>query len=363
MYIKQSLTYAQMEHYLKTHVEHSPHTAYANAIRYYMEHNTIGEVASQFPIDLDIVTISDAAFIALCDHLAIHSIVLDDDVCLSSATIFPHNYECFIVRHLNSLNIDMHHHDFYEVCFVWEGGCTHQTSDQVYTMEAGDCLIIPPGIDHKIKIADNDTILFNIMVRASALQSSSFSLLTQRNAVSAFLRHCLLQEGQENCLLIHTDNSVIIRRIIKHLTQECYSDQDIFCDFAINIFNQLFHYIIFLGEVKTKYLDLPENYSPISILQEIQRNYRTITLKSLAAKYFFSEEHLSRLIKKTTGKTFTNLLRKTRIEQAKLLVIRTDLSFEKITELVGYSDASSFTKAFKSSVSLSPAHYRKAGIL
>lgn len=360
LYSNQSLTYAQMEHYLKTHFEQSPHKAYANVVRYFIENNAIGEVPSPFPIDLDIITISDDAFIALCDQLPIHMIVSDDDLCLSSSTIFPHNYECFIVRHLNSLSIVMHHHDFFEICYVWEGGCIQQTADQVFSMKAGDFLIIPPGIDHKVKIAGSGAILFNVMVRANALQSSSLSLLTQHNAVSVFLRHCLLQEGQKNCLLIQTDNSAILKRIIKHLIQEYYTDQDVFCDFAINIFNQLFNYIIFRGEVNAKYLALPENFSPIPILNEIQRNYRTITLKSLADKFFFSEEHLSRLIKKTTGKTFSNLLRETRIEQAKLLATRTDLSFEKISELVGYSDASSFTKAFKNIVCQSPAHYRRA---
>ncbi len=359
MYYNEFITHAQMEHFLKTHKYSSPEAACAGAIRYFTEKGLTGSGSPELSMDCDIITTSDEDFIAMCDELPVSALFMENGSRLTSAALFPPNYECFVVRHLNSLCADVHHHDFFEICYVWAGGCTQVTEAQVFSMEPGDFLIIPPGIDHKVQVTGDDTILFNIMVREEAFLSSSFSLLSQSFAISAFLRHCLLEEGSENCLLIHTDNSAILKRIIRHLTQECYVRQEVFCDFAINVFNQMFCYILLYGEIKARYLCLPDNFSLIAILHEIQQNYRTITLKALSDKFFFSEEHLSRLIKKTTGKTFSELLRETRINQAKLLVARTELSIEQVSDLVGYSDASSFTKAFKAILGLSPAQYRK----
>ena len=359
MYYSEFITHAQMERFLKTHSCSSPEEACASAIRYFTEHGLTGKHSPELSLDCDIITTSDEDFISMCDDLPVSALFMEDGSRLTSAALFPPNYECFVVRHLNSLCADVHHHDFFEICYVWAGGCTQVTANQTFSMEPGDFLIIPPGIDHKVQVTGDDTILFNIMVREDAFLSSSFSLLSQSFAISSFLRHCLLEKGQENCLLIHTDNGMILKRIIKHLTQECYLRQEIFCDFAINVFNQLFCYILLSGEIKAKYLCLPDSFSLIAVLHEIQQNYKTITLKSLSDKFFFSEEHLSRLIKKTTGKNFSELLRETRINQSKLLVSRTDLSIEQVSELVGYSDASSFTKAFKTSLGLSPAQYRK----
>lgn len=353
------ISYRQMEDFLRTHPCSDPEEACTAAIRYFRANGLSGTSGPAIPLDCDIITTSDEEFIAMCDRLPISPLFLEDSGRLTSAALFPPNYECFVVRHLNALCADVHRHDFFELCYVWAGGCTQTTASQAFRMEPGDFLIIPPGTAHRVEVCGPDTVLFNIMVRRQAFLSSSYALLSQNFTISAFLRHCLLESGQESCLLIHTDNGPIPKRILKHLTHECYILQDVFCDFAINIFNQLFCYMLLNGEVQASHLQLPDNASLFAVLHEIQRSYRTVTLNSLAEQFFFSEEHLSRLIKKATGKNFTELLRETRINQAKYLISRTELSIEQISDLVGYSDASSFTKAFKTILGLSPAQYRR----
>ncbi len=343
--------------------EQDPKTNYSSAVSRFVSEESVESLPPPFPADFDIITTSDEEFIKLCDRLPVSTRVFDHDGSFAAADLFPHNYECFIVRHLNSVRAVAHYHDFFEVCYVWQGRCTQHTTHQSYTMEPGDFLLIPPGISHTVSIDEEDTVLFNIMVRADTLRASSLSLLIQNCAISAVLRHFLLETDRKNCVHIQTDNSKVLKRIVKHMTQQCYTNQDIFCDFAINVFNQLFCYILMSGELKTDHMCLPDSLSIFAIFREIQLNYKTVTLKALSDKFYFSEEHLSRLIKKMTGKTFSDLLRETRISQAKQLIIHTDLSIEDISELVGYSDASSFTKAFRAGVGMTPSQYRKQALL
>ena len=355
MWFDRSVPYFQVEHYLKG----NPGTSFADAVRHFTAEGTSAEHLSPFPKNYDIILATDEDFIGFCDHLPVNMVLSDDDSRLTASVLFPYNCECFVTRHLNALKPDFHCHDFFEFCYVWQGGCEQYTAGETFSMSAGDFLIIPPEVIHGIKANSGKTIIFNIIARAEAFRSSSFNLLIQNYPVSAFLRHCLLEENRGNCLLIHTDNDLMLKRIIKHMTQACYANKTIYCDFAIGIFIQLLCYLFTVGEIQSKYLPYRDHVSSFTILCEIQTNYQTVTLKSLSEKYFFSEEYLSRLIRKLTGKTFSTLLRETRIHQAEMLLSRTTLSIVEISELVGYSEAANFAKAFKAVTGLSPAQYRK----
>ena len=53
------------------------------------------------------------------------------------------------------------------------------------------------------------------------------------------------------------------------------------------------------------------------------------------------------MIKKHTDQSFTNFVRTIRLFEVKRLLVNTAYSLSKISEMVGYSDASNLVKAFK----------------
>lgn len=84
-----------------------------------------------------------------------------------------------------------------------------------------------------------------------------------------------------------------------------------------------------------------------------------ITLEETARKLFVSEEYLSTQFKKETGSTFTETVRKFRIEKVKELLVETSLKMNQIAELAGYSDPKYMSKVFKEEVGMLPTEYRK----
>ncbi len=72
-----------------------------------------------------------------------------------------------------------------------------------------------------------------------------------------------------------------------------------------------------------------------------------------------SEEHLRRLCHSAYGQSPMNRLSTIRIRHVADLLAYSDLSLEQIAEAMGYSDASSLSRAFKHSHKLSPARYRR----
>ncbi|MBF9017576.1 MULTISPECIES: helix-turn-helix domain-containing protein [unclassified Oceanispirochaeta] len=78
----------------------------------------------------------------------------------------------------------------------------------------------------------------------------------------------------------------------------------------------------------------------------------------LAALAGYSEDTLSRVFMRETGKTPQRYLRSLRVSRAANLLRQSDLSMEEIAEHCGYWDRSHFHKSFQSQVGISPTIYR-----
>ena len=85
-----------------------------------------------------------------------------------------------------------------------------------------------------------------------------------------------------------------------------------------------------------------------------------ITLEEIAGKLVVSEEYLSTQFKKETGMTFSETVRKYRIEKVKKLLLETPFKLNQIAELAGYSDSKYMSKVFKEEVGMLPSEYRKS---
>ena len=83
-----------------------------------------------------------------------------------------------------------------------------------------------------------------------------------------------------------------------------------------------------------------------------------ITLNSVSAVVFLNPTYFSELFRKETGKNFIDFLIETRIKAAKKLLVKPENKVYEVGQMVGYEEASSFNRAFKRTVGISPAEYR-----
>ena len=97
-----------------------------------------------------------------------------------------------------------------------------------------------------------------------------------------------------------------------------------------------------------------------SMIRYLREHYaESLTLQVLAKEFGISESYISSLIKKDTGKRFSDHLTEIRIHRAQELLRTSNDSVEKIAERVGYPDYYYFTKVYKKMTGISPAAYRK----
>lgn len=94
-------------------------------------------------------------------------------------------------------------------------------------------------------------------------------------------------------------------------------------------------------------------------IEYINENFdKDITLEDVSGHVHISPYHFSHEFKKFTGMNFIEYLTKTRIKEAKKLLLTTDLSIGEISNQVGYDDPSYFGRVFKSMEGMPPSKFK-----
>jgi AraC-like DNA-binding protein len=83
-----------------------------------------------------------------------------------------------------------------------------------------------------------------------------------------------------------------------------------------------------------------------------------LTLSSLASKSFYNPSYFSRVFKEHFNMSLTEYVNHRRVELAKTLLLKGELSVEEIAYRVGYSSKTSFYRAFMRVTGATPAEYK-----
>lgn len=99
------------------------------------------------------------------------------------------------------------------------------------------------------------------------------------------------------------------------------------------------------------------------ILNYIHEHYmESLTLTDIANHFHFNPSYLSSLFSTHNAEGFSEYLNRVRVDKAAELLQCGDSSISDISEQVGYSDHSYFTKVFKKMKGVAPSHYRKTNL-
>ncbi len=93
-----------------------------------------------------------------------------------------------------------------------------------------------------------------------------------------------------------------------------------------------------------------DEYSAVvrEMITTVEESYgMRLRLDTFAEKFRLTPEYISNLFARETGMTFSNYLKKVRIEKAKELILNTDMKIYEVACSVGYPDQKYFSKVFK----------------
>ncbi len=255
-----------------------------------------------------------------------------------------------------------HSHTFFEMIYVWNGVCENTVEGSLLKMRTGDICILAPEVNHIMGVFD-DSIIINILIKKTTFHETFFPLLSNDNLLSAFFTKVLYTSQANNYVIFHTDTDNMVRTFLAYLIREAlFPPEDDYRDLLLeNLLSAVFGYLLrgygqdaeLSGAQHTKLSHI------VSILQYIQDHYKTVTLEETAGKFNYNAPYLSKLIKASTGSTFSEFLGEIRYKRACALLTGTNLSVQEIGGLSGFGSAEHFHRTFKRTSGLTPAAYRK----
>lgn len=96
-------------------------------------------------------------------------------------------------------------------------------------------------------------------------------------------------------------------------------------------------------------------------LKYMEENYREkLKLQDVAEQVYVSQWHLSKLLNRYKGQSFSDILNNIRIEKAKELLKDPALRIGDIADMVGFLDMAHFSRVFKKQTGISANEYRNS---
>ena len=276
--------------------------------------------------------------------------------------IIPPHQDIADLKHFRYLdNGGLHVHDFFEMNYVFQGSCCFYFKEELHQMQEGELCLIAPDSPHDITVSDDNSVVLTLAVRKSTFQTAFGSLLSQNDLISLFFRSNFSSDAKPNYLLFFTGQQKSIRTILKNLLLELWRP-DINNTCCISWMHLLLTFVLRHHSDTVLYDNFQANENFSLILHYIRHHYQNLTLKNLAAFFHYTEPYLSSLIKNNTGKTYTQLIKEIRIQQAKKYLQNTDLKIAEIAERIGYHSADHFTNTFCAEMGMPPSQWRSTKI-
>lgn len=251
-----------------------------------------------------------------------------------------------------------HTHDYVEMVYGCSGMVGHIVNGKSIRLKPGDLLFLGQKASHQVCPAGRDDIAVNFIILPEFFSDALSAIGQEATVLRQFLVDCLF--GQ-NIGPSYLHFQVADDRPIQNLAE------NLLITLLRNTPNrrkvsQMTMTLLFLQLLShTDKLDWADRENNIlKLLRYVEDHYAAASLTEAAELMCTDVYSLSRLIRRQTGKTFTQLVQERRLSQAAFLLTSTSQNVDDVAQAVGYENISYFHRIFKAAYGLSPRQYRLA---
>ena len=269
-------------------------------------------------------------------------------------------FEVFFYKDLDLNHVVDHSHSYYEVYFFLNGDVTYDVEGKQYPLQYGDYLLIPPEVKHHpifhstgktyqrivLWISRN---YFETMCSWSEDFSYSFRYVSENNHYH-FRRDFVTFQNIQGRLL--------------DLLEEIHGNKAFH---KLNSELQLHSFMLLLNRITYDMLhQVPavyENVLYLNLCDYINNHLEeNLSLDHLASFFYASKYHISHVFKDNMGISLHQYILKKRLQASKNGIL-SGIPFGDLYHQYGFSDYTSFYRAFKKEFGLSPKEFREQAVL
>lgn len=262
--------------------------------------------------------------------------------------------------HTRFVSFPKHRHNYIEIIYMCCGGTTHTiNSSGKVTLREGELLFLNQNACHEIAPAGEDDIAVNFIVLPEFFDVA-FEMIESDNVLKDFLVGSLRKDtGCADYIHFKVADALPVQNLVENMVWSIKHRQA--NNRRINqttmglLFLQLLNYTDRIEQNESQQY---ENQLVLAVLKDIEENYKAASLTETANRLNQSVYQLSRLVKKSTGLTYKELLLQKRFHKAVELLKSTSLPIADIIYSVGYDNTSYFHRVFKERFGTTPREFR-----
>ena len=263
------------------------------------------------------------------------------------------NYRLFHLRDTAGQERDFHFHEFDKIVILISGKVDYAVEDKKYTLEPWDVLLIGHHTIHKALIDKKEPY-----ERIIIYLDKNFP---ERVVPGAQLSECFDAADRTGRSLLSPDEAQrkALKATLKAMERDLASDSFGAKAMADTLLIQLIIQINRISAASPSPVPTGKDSKIENALSYINEHLsERLTVDMLAEKVYLSKYHFMRLFKESTGSTVHAYVRQKRLLYAAKL-IREGVNANKAAADAGFSDYSTFHRAFRESFSVSPGELKK----
>ena len=247
-----------------------------------------------------------------------------------------------------------------DIKYVFEGELKISIGPETFKLKKGSAIVLSPNIGFSEIIDDEDTIVFDLMIRVSTFTSAFLNLITGNNYISKFFINMLYSNNPPPYTIIQSPPD---DKLADTLLQLFELQEDTHPNIMMNnVLAQLFICHLFYhyeDYIQNKHAFNKNEILVADIVSYLHNNYSNTSLQDVSEQFSLSAKYMSKILNERLGLSYMSIITDIKIDKAKEFLKSTDLSIEEICSLVGYSDSRQLRSLFNQKYGMSPSEYRK----
>ena len=252
-------------------------------------------------------------------------------------------------------DVELHHHDFFEIYFLVSGDVTYQIESSIVHVMPGDLLLISPRELHQVRIKPEMSAYERYVLWVAPETVARLS--SPRTDLSAGLEPT--RSGRGNLLRLQPEDRTTIQNLLAALDQETSSQsyggdllrESLLTQFLVSVNRLVFQQSACPDE------DSRTSQTVAQVVNFISLHYgEPLSLDSLAEQFYVSKYHLSHAFNRQMGTSLYRYIQKKRLMISRQLMAQGEKPSE-VYARCGFGDYAGFYRAFKAEYGTSPREF------